>query len=77
MENGTLRQNATYITLIIIEGSRRFKRTGKRNDIFLATKFAITGDPQRRVNGDPDNVKSSFEKSIQRLGGMLKLSSVF
>ncbi|KAJ7578390.1 NADP-dependent oxidoreductase domain-containing protein [Mycena floridula] len=42
-----------------------FKRTGKRNEIFLATKFAIT--PQG-VRGDPDHVKEAFAASIERLG---------
>ncbi|KAK7057612.1 Aldo-keto reductase [Favolaschia claudopus] len=42
-----------------------FKRTGKRNDIFLATKFGIgmTG-----VRGDPDFVKEQCATSLARLG---------
>ncbi|KIM85447.1 hypothetical protein PILCRDRAFT_817469, partial [Piloderma croceum F 1598] len=39
-----------------------FKRTGKRNDIFLATKFG------RIINGSPAYVKESLEKSLKRLG---------
>jgi hypothetical protein len=51
--------------------SPRFKRTGKRSEIFLATKFAFTPwDKSRPVNGDPAYVKSAFEKSLGRLGGM-------
>ena len=46
----------------------RFKRTGKRNDIFLATKFGSTFDPNRMVNGSPEYVKQSIEKSLRRLG---------
>ncbi|KAJ6475238.1 NADP-dependent oxidoreductase domain-containing protein [Mycena vitilis] len=42
-----------------------FKRTGKRNDIFLATKFGIT--PQG-VRGDPDFVKEQCASSLQKLG---------
>jgi len=42
-----------------------FKRTGKRNDIFLATKFGIgaTG-----VRGDPEFVKEQCATSLARLG---------
>ncbi|KIP02194.1 hypothetical protein PHLGIDRAFT_112316 [Phlebiopsis gigantea 11061_1 CR5-6] len=45
-----------------------FKKTGKRSDIFLATKFAITGNAQRPINGDPEYVKLAAEKSLGRLG---------
>lgn len=47
-----------------------FKKTGKRSEIFLATKFAITGDETRPVNGDPEYVKECMAKSLSRLGGM-------
>ncbi|KAJ6518205.1 NADP-dependent oxidoreductase domain-containing protein [Mycena vitilis] len=43
-----------------------FKRTGKRDDIFLATKFGIT--PSRSVDGSPANVKTAVESSLKRLG---------
>lgn len=52
-----------------------FKRTGKRNEIFLATKFAnklitdehgqITG---RTVDSTPEYCKEACEKSLKRLG---------
>ncbi|KAF8147787.1 NADP-dependent oxidoreductase domain-containing protein [Mycena galopus ATCC 62051] len=42
-----------------------FKRTGKRSDIFLATKFGITADGPR---GDPEFVREQAAKSISRLG---------
>jgi aryl-alcohol dehydrogenase-like predicted oxidoreductase len=46
-----------------------FKRTGKRGDIFLATKFGLkTGNPDRGVNGDPEFVKVAAERSLERLG---------
>ncbi|KII86675.1 hypothetical protein PLICRDRAFT_163919 [Plicaturopsis crispa FD-325 SS-3] len=45
-----------------------FKRSGKRNDIFLATKFGVTGNSARPINGDPEYVNKSFAKSISRLG---------
>lgn len=47
-----------------------FKRTGKRNDIFLATKFAahVKEDGSRGVRSDPAYVKEACAKSLQRLG---------
>ncbi|KAJ7119571.1 NADP-dependent oxidoreductase domain-containing protein [Mycena epipterygia] len=42
-----------------------FKRTGKRSDIFLATKFGYTAsDPL----GDPEYVKQQATKSLSKLG---------
>ena len=44
---------------------------GKRQDVFLATKFGIirTADPNYRgVSGKPDYVKSACEASLHRLG---------
>jgi len=46
-----------------------FKRTGKRDGIFLASKFALdysTG--QETVNSDPEYAKTACAKSLQRLG---------
>ncbi|KAJ7617150.1 Aldo/keto reductase [Roridomyces roridus] len=47
-----------------------FKRTGKRNEIFLATKFGIVGyaPGQRAVNGSKEYARTSIEKSLKRLG---------
>jgi len=45
-----------------------FKRTGKRSEIFLATKFGLTFKPERFVNGSPEYVRESVEKSLKRLG---------
>ncbi|KAJ7119584.1 NADP-dependent oxidoreductase domain-containing protein [Mycena epipterygia] len=42
-----------------------FKRTGKRSDIFLATKFGVTPDTSR---GDPEYVKEQATRSLSRLG---------
>src|SRR5919112_4325379 len=43
----------------------------RRDEVFLATKFGITGDPRnpavRRVNGSPEYVRSSIDGSLQRL----------
>ncbi|KDQ50793.1 hypothetical protein JAAARDRAFT_164409 [Jaapia argillacea MUCL 33604] len=44
-----------------------FKRTGKRDQIFLATKFGIVRTAERMVDGRPENVRTSIERSLQRL----------
>ena len=45
---------------------------GRRDSIFIATKFGIVRDPNnpqaRGVNGNPAYVKSSAEGSLRRLG---------
>lgn len=45
---------------------------GKRDKLTIATKFGIVRDPDnpagRGVNGKPDYVKSSAERSLKRLG---------
>ena len=46
----------------------RFAKTGKRSDIFLATKFGFVGSPDRPVNGTPEYVKEACARSLQRLG---------
>ncbi|KAH9938132.1 NADP-dependent oxidoreductase domain-containing protein [Fomitopsis serialis] len=46
-----------------------FTRSGKRSEIFLATKFGLrSGVPGRIVNGDPAYVRQAIERSLQRLG---------
>ena len=46
-----------------------FKRTGKRDDVFLATKFANTvKDGVITTKSDPEYVKEACEKSLKRLG---------
>jgi len=44
---------------------------GKRDQVFLATKFGIVFDPanpgRRGINGRPDYVRQSFEASLKRL----------
>jgi aryl-alcohol dehydrogenase-like predicted oxidoreductase len=49
---------------------RWFKRTGRRNDIFLATKFAnwVAPDGSRKVRNDPDYIREACDKSLKRLG---------
>lgn len=45
---------------------------GRRKEVFIATKFGITRDPNneaaRGVNGRPEYVKASCDASLQRLG---------
>jgi len=45
-----------------------FKKTGKRDQIILATKFGVVRDRPSGVNGTPKNVEESFNRSLQRLG---------
>ena len=46
-----------------------FERTGKRDDIFLATKFANSWQDGAMVTrSDPEYVKEACEKSLKRLG---------
>lgn len=46
------------------------KRSGKRDDVFLGTKFALQRQPDGRhtFRSDPEYVKAACEKSLQRLG---------
>ena len=44
------------------------KRTGKRDSVFLATKFGFVFEPDRPVNGDPEYVIRSANKSLEKLG---------
>ncbi|KAI0042050.1 Aldo/keto reductase [Auriscalpium vulgare] len=44
------------------------KRTGKRSEIFLATKFGNGSPSGKVIDGDPAYVKQAFEKSLKRLG---------
>ena len=48
----------------------RLKKTGKRNEIFLATKFGGISDKEGNVaiRGDPDYVREAFYRSLSRLG---------
>lgn len=47
-----------------------FKRTGKRDEIFLATKFANIEhkDGSWSIDSSPEYVKAACAKSLQRLG---------
>ncbi len=44
---------------------------GRRDEVFLATKFGIVGDPltgTRRVDGSPEYVRTAIDRSLNRLG---------
>lgn len=47
-----------------------FKRTGKRNEIFLASKCGFTFNPETgpAARGDPEYVKEAANRSLERLG---------
>ncbi|KAI0063910.1 Aldo/keto reductase [Artomyces pyxidatus] len=45
-----------------------FKRTGKRDDIFVATKFGAGSPSGKQVDGSPAYVRQAFGKSVSRLG---------
>lgn len=47
-----------------------FKRTGKRDEIFLATKFGAAYNAQGEavIRSDPEYVHQACEKSLERLG---------
>jgi aryl-alcohol dehydrogenase-like predicted oxidoreductase len=49
---------------------RWFKETGRRDEIFLATKFGNMRDPQGKpgVRGDPKYVHEACRASLERLG---------
>ncbi|KAA1467190.1 Aldo/keto reductase [Dentipellis sp. KUC8613] len=47
---------------------RWFARTGKRQDIFLATKVGAHPPLGKTVDGDPAYIREAFEKSVSRLG---------
>jgi len=46
----------------------RFKETGNREKIFLATKFGTVGTPERVINGEPEYIKVAVERSLKKLG---------
>ncbi|KAI0336646.1 Aldo/keto reductase [Cubamyces sp. BRFM 1775] len=47
---------------------RWFKKTGKRDEIFLATKFGFSPEPGKAISGEPAYVRKAIERSLQRLG---------
>lgn len=51
--------------LTIANTRPRFARTGKRDDIFIATRFGLV--PDRVANGEPEYVEQALNKSLERL----------
>lgn len=47
-----------------------FRKTGKRSEIFIATKFAvhIAPDGTRSVHNEPSYIREACDKSLRRLG---------
>jgi len=45
-----------------------FRRTGKRNEIFIASKFGMVHKPNKLVDGSPEYARFSIKKSLKRLG---------
>ncbi|KAL4071443.1 NADP-dependent oxidoreductase domain-containing protein [Scleroderma yunnanense] len=45
-----------------------FKRTGKRDKIFLATKFGLDRSKSQSVDGTPEYARSCLKLSLERLG---------
>lgn len=46
----------------------RFTRTGKRNEIFIATKFGAGSSSGKMIDCSPAYVKEACLKSLERLG---------
>ncbi|GKZ31422.1 hypothetical protein AbraIFM66950_012032 [Aspergillus brasiliensis] len=48
---------------------RWLERTGKRSEIFLATKFGnhVAPDGGREIRNDPEYIRSAVEESLRRL----------
>ncbi|KAI5996347.1 NADP-dependent oxidoreductase domain-containing protein [Pisolithus albus] len=45
-----------------------FKRTGKRDSIFLATKFGVDRAKPSGIDGSPEGAETSLKRSLERLG---------
>ncbi|KAJ8472509.1 hypothetical protein ONZ45_g16626 [Pleurotus djamor] len=45
-----------------------FKKSGKRDDIFLATKFGMASPNGKFPDGDPEYVPKAIDSSLKRLG---------
>ena len=69
-ENGLCAILRLFCSKCIFMDVFRFKRTGKRNEIFLATKFGMgpTKASGRVVDGRPEYVPQVAEESLTRLG---------
>jgi len=69
--DAALEQGCTYWDTADVYGDNEdligqwFKRTGKRDKIFLATKFGFVPDG---ISGKPEYVRTAIQKSLNRLG---------
>jgi aryl-alcohol dehydrogenase-like predicted oxidoreductase len=70
MDTAKVSPSLNQLTLELI--GKWFKKTGRRNEIFLATKFGHTLDGHRTgkvaVRGDKEYVKEACDESLKRLG---------
>ena len=57
---------------MVLKCFNRLKRTGRRSELFLATKFGYgrhwEGDEKRTINGDPNYVPKAIKRSLEQLG---------
>ena len=60
-------RTATRCFLKYLPIDPRLKRTGKRDEIFLATKFGFT-EGYKGVRGEPEYARQCIEASLARLG---------
>lgn len=63
------RSRARFYTALTV--LYRFKRTGKRNEIFIATKFGFVIEPKedgRTTCGDPEYAAKAIDRSLNSLG---------
>lgn len=58
----------SFLGLTALDYNVRLKRTGKRNEIFIATKFGFSRAPDRLVDGRPEYAAQQIERSLKRLG---------
>lgn len=67
MENGQFVFVSSRLYRFLTHHSR-FQRTGKRSEIFLATKFGLYFQPGRFSNGSPEYARQQLENSLRLLG---------
>lgn len=63
-----VRSPILFLRATVAEHVDRFKRSGKRSDIFLATKGGMYFKDGRAVNAEPEYLKGCIERSLARLG---------
>lgn len=64
----TLQKCLLLSLCLLFSSACRFKETGKRKEIFLATKFGIASPHKKGVDGRPEYVAEACETSMKRLG---------